>query len=137
MNIPCSKKELFSYLDNPRNHQKFTPSLKSVGNIESLENGGKTVDYTYSIYGLNFDGSLEEVEREENERMVFEMIGAMEGEIELQLEETEEDEMTCLTYIGRYSVHSRLAEIVVDPLVKRYNRKEIDSLLSNIRSEFA
>lgn len=135
MNIPCSKQELFSYLDKPRNHQQFTPSLKSVRNIEDLENGGKAVDYTYSIYGVNFDGRLEEVEREEDERMVFEITGGIQGEIELQLEETEGEETT-MTYIGRYSLYNRLLEVVASPLVKRYNNKEIESLLSNIRSEF-
>ncbi|MEF8780900.1 MAG: SRPBCC family protein [Haloferacaceae archaeon] len=88
---------VFEYLDDPRNHPEVTPSLTEVRNVEPLDNGGKRVEHTYKMAGIRLDGELVERIHEENERMVFEMSGDLEGEI--VIEAVEDGDGTELRYL--------------------------------------
>lgn len=131
--MDCDREEAFSYLDNPKNHEQFTPSLNDVRNEEELDNGGKSVDFTYLIFGLQFTGNLKEIEREAMSRMLFEMSGDIEGEIEIELQST--GGKTEIFYCGRYDLLGRLSEKIFSPVVEKYNDREVKKILNNIKSD--
>lgn len=131
--VNCSREKAFSYLDSPKNHEQFTPSLKDVRNKEELDNGGKKVDFTYSILALQFTGQLKEIERENMSRMLFEMSGDINGEIEIEI--SSKDEKTEISYIGRYDLLDGLAKKILSPAIKRYNDREVEKILDNIKSD--
>lgn len=123
---------VFEYLDDPNNHAEITPSLAEVRNIEPLENGGKRVEHTYKMAGISLDGELEETTHVENERMVFEMSGGLTGEIDISFSES--DDGTEVTYAATYELPGRVLSAVATPFVERYNQRELQTTLENLKT---
>lgn len=130
--IDTPTEQAFAFMDDPENHVTVTPSLAEVRNVEPLENGGKRLEHTFRMAGVSLDGELEEVERVENERMVFEMRGQLEGEIELAFAPA--DGGTEFTYTGRYDLPGRVLGAVAEPFVRRYNERELATTLANVKT---
>ncbi len=124
---------VFEYMDDPHNHVEVTPSLNEVRNIEPLENGGKRVEHTYRMAGIALEGELTETIHEEPERMMFEMDGALEGEIRLQVSELD-DERSELTYEASYKLPQTVLSSVAEPFVRLYNERELRTTLENVKS---
>jgi carbon monoxide dehydrogenase subunit G len=124
--------DVFVFMDDPANHVTVTPSLAAAQNVEGLPNGGKRLDYTFRMAGVSLSGELEEVERTENEHMLFEMRGQLSGAIELEFEAV--DGGTRLAYTGRYEVPGRVLSAVARPFVARYNERELSTTLANVRT---
>jgi len=124
--------DVFVFMDDPANHVTVTPSLAAAQNVEGLPNGRKRLDYTFRMASVSLSGELEEVERTENEHMLFEMRGQLSGAIELEFEAV--DGGTRLTYIGRYEVPGRVLSAVARPFVARYNERELSTTLANVRT---
>lgn len=123
---------VFEYLDTPQNHAEVTPSLSTVETLESLDNGGKRVKHTYTMAGVGLDGELVERTHEPNERMVFEMSGGIEGEIEI---ETHSDgNGTELRYSAEYDLPGSVISRVAAPFVRRYNERELQTTLENTKT---
>jgi len=132
IHIDAPVEDVFAYLDDPRNHAEVTPSLAEVRNVEALDNGGKRVEHTYKMAGVGLDGELVERTHEENKRMVFEMRGGLEGEIEI--ETVEDDGGTELRYSAEYELPGRVLSAVATPFVRRYNERELRTTLENTRT---
>jgi len=124
--------DVFAFMDDPSNHVTVTPSLAAVRNVERGADGRKRLDHTFRMAGISLDGELEEIERSENERLLFEMRGQLSGEIELVFAATEGG--TELTYIGRYDVPGRVLSAVAAPFVRRYNERELSTTLANVKT---
>jgi carbon monoxide dehydrogenase subunit G len=132
VDIDAPVADVFAFMDDPENHVTVTPSLAGVGNVERLSNGGKRLDYEFRMAGVSLSGELEEVERAENEGILFEMRGQLSGEIELTFETV--DGGTRLTYTGRYDLPGRVLERVARPFVRRYNERELSTTLGNVKT---
>lgn len=130
--IERSRQDVFDFLDDPNNHVVVTPSLERAENIERLENGGKRLDHTYKMAGVELDGELVQTVHEPPERMVFEMRGRLKGEIRLDFEETEDG--TKVTYGASYDLPGRVIERLADPFVRRYNERELTTTLENLKT---
>jgi len=130
--IDAPVERVFAFMDDPENHLTVTPSLADVRNVEPLDNGGKRLEHTFRMAGISLDGELEEVERAENERILFEMRGQLSGEIELTFESA--DDATRLTYTGRYDLPGQVLERVARPFVRRYNERELSTTLANVKT---
>ncbi|MEF8852074.1 MAG: SRPBCC family protein [Haloarculaceae archaeon] len=124
--------DVFAFMDDPENHVTVTPSIAAVENVERLPDGGKRLDYEFRMAGVSLSGELEEVERVEHERMLFEMRGQLSGEIELAFEAV--DGATRLTYTGRYDLPGRVLSRVARPFVRRYNERELATTLANVKT---
>lgn len=140
---------VFEYLDDPRNHVEITPSLAEVSDIEPLDNGGKRVDHTYTMAGIGLDGTLEQRVHEENERMVFDLVGDLHGEISLSFEAVDGEQSvdgtgaageggshdaTEVTYAAEYEVPGRVLSAVAEPFIERYNERELRTTLENLKT---
>lgn len=123
---------VFEFMDDPHNHVTVTPSLAAVRNVEPLDNGGKRLEHTFRMAGVGLDGELVQTVHEPNERMVFEMRGQLEGEIELTFEPA--DGGTELTYTGRYDLPNAVLETVARPFVRHYNERELETTLANVKT---
>lgn len=125
--------DVFAYLDDPHNHATITPSIGDIRNVQPLDNGGKRLEYTYTMAGVGIDGELIEQTHEENERMTFEMRGRLTGEIDLQF--TPENGGTRVTYGAEYDIPGKVLSAAASPLVERYNRRELKTTLETLRRE--
>ncbi|AUX08817.1 polyketide cyclase [Halalkaliarchaeum desulfuricum] len=130
--IEVSIETVFEYLDDPHNHVEVTPSLSSVWNVEPLENGGKRLEFTYKMAGVGIDGELRETVHDPPHRLTFDMRGRLDGEIDLEL--TEVGEHTRVTYTGTYEVPGKVLSSVTEPFVRRYNERELQTTLQNLKS---
>lgn len=130
--IDAPVEKVFNYLDDPQNHAEVTPSLAAVRNIEPLENGGKRAKHTYKMVGVGLDGELIERTHEENEQMVFDLRGSLEGEIEI--ETVGDDGETELHYRADYELPGRVLSTVAKPFVRRYNERELQTTLENTKT---
>jgi carbon monoxide dehydrogenase subunit G len=123
---------VFAYLDEPRNHVEVTPSLAGVDDIEPLDNGGKRATFTYGIAGVGLDGELVQTEHSPDERMRFDLRGSLPGEIDIRLEP--DDGETLVTYAATYEIPGRVLAAVAEPFVRRYNERELRTLLDNLKT---
>ncbi|EMA37831.1 SRPBCC family protein [Halobiforma nitratireducens] len=130
--IEADVERVYDYLDDPYNHAEVTPSLSDVRDVEPLENGGKRLSFTYEMAGAGIDGELVQTIAEPTERMTFDMHGPLDGEIDLEFEAIKNG--TRLTYTGRYEVPGNVLSKVADPFVRRYNERELRTMLENVKT---
>lgn len=138
--IDCSIQEAFDYLDDPKNHKRFTPNLVRSQLVDRLDDGRKIVDYRYSIFRIEFEGSLEEVDRNEPYEIAFDMLGDMTGEIVIEL--SEEEDGTEVRYTGRYDLYANGRKDIItksigrlmQPLAQRYNDRVLRRTMENLKS---
>lgn len=135
VHVPASPEAVFTFLDDPDNHMAVTPSISSIEDVERLENGGKRLSYTFQMAGVPLHGELVQTVHEEPARMVFEMRGGLEGQLELELEG--EDDGTRLTYTATYELPGRVLSTVAEPFARRYNERELRTTLENVQTHFA
>lgn len=130
--IDASPAATFVFLDDPQTHARVTPSLTDVRDVEPLENGGKRLSFTYGMAGVGLDGELVQTRHEPPTRHTFEMSGALAGEIDLGIDPTADG---CrLTYTGSYELPGQVLQAVAEPLVARYNERELRTTLENIKT---
>jgi len=132
IHIDAEPRSVFEYLDDPRGHVEVTPSLVGVENVEPLESGGKRLDFTYSIAGVKLDGELVQTGHDPDQRMTFEMSGQLNGEIDIEIEP--DDGGSRVTYTGDYEIPGTVLARVAEPFVRRYNEREVDTLLANLKT---
>ncbi len=132
LQIDAPVEDVFAYMDDPQNHVEVTPSLAEVRNVEPTENGGKQLEHTFRMAGIGLDGELVETTHEENELMVFEMSGQLEGELRLEFDRV--DDGTELTYNASYDLPESVLGRVAEPFVRRYNERELRTTLENIKT---
>ena len=127
--------EVFSFMDDPRNHALVTPSLRSVEGIERIGNGGKRAAFDYRILGIPFRGELRDTAYDPPNRMVHELSGAVSGRITESFESN--GSTTEYEYRAEYDLH-RFGPLgrLLKPLFVRYNRREIERVLRNLRERF-
>ena len=122
---------VFAYLDDPQGHVEVTPSLVDVENIEPLD-GGKRLGFTYSIAGVPLGGELVQTVHEPDEQMAFEMSGQLNGTITVEMEPS--DGGTEVTDTGEYEIPGKVLARVAEPFVRRYNEREVRTLLANLKT---
>lgn len=125
--------DVFAFLDNPRNHVKITPSLVDVGSVETLPNGGTRAEYKYKLAGVELGGSVEDVERTPNSRLVQQLSGAIRGTITYDLD-AEGDAETRVRYRVEYQLPGTVTDAVLEPVAKAYNRREAAATVENLKT---
>jgi len=123
---------VFSFLDDPRNHVKITPSLVDIEDIEALPDGGKRAGYRYTLAGIELVGQVEDVERSPNGRLVQRLSGAIDGTIRYELDA--EDGKTGLRYEAEYELPDTVVDSLLAPIAKAYNQREAEATLENLKT---
>ena len=122
---------VFEYMDVPENQARVSPRLSAVETLGTFDNGGKRARYTYRLFGLPFEGEVRGVEHDSPKRIVFEMVGDVEGRIEWTFEAV--DDGTLVTYAAEYDLGlPPVVRWLVRPLVTRVNRRELERTLRNL-----
>lgn len=126
--------EVFSFLDDPRNHVKVTPGLVDVADVEALASGGKRAEYRYKLAGVELVGVVEDVERVPGSRLVQQLTGAIDGTITYELAGDDDDTATDLTYEAEYDLPHTVIESVLAPIAEAYNRREARATVENLKT---
>lgn len=131
--IDAPLSDVFAYMDDPHNQAEITPSLSDVRSVEDRGDDGKRLDYTYTMAGVSLDGTLETTTYEPESRVVFDMVeGPLSGELTWVFETT--DDETRVTYSASYELPSSVLEAVVRPFAERYNERELETALQNLKT---
>ena len=132
IDISAPVERVFDYMDTPAHQATITPSLSESVLLERLPNGGSRARYTYRLLGLSFSGEVRATDYVPNERIVWTMTGDLQGTIRWYAEPIE---TRCrFTYAATYRVPGpRFLQSLTGPLVRRYNEREIRTLLRNLK----
>lgn len=123
---------VFETLDDPQTHATISPSVSDIRNVEPKDNGGKALAYTYRLAGVPIDGRLVQTVHDPPTQHVFAMEGGLRGAITLDIEPT--DDGTKITYSAEYAVPGRVISRVIEPMVRWYNERELQSTLANLET---
>ena len=130
IHVDAPPERVFEFMDDPENQVAVTPSLSSVESVEELLKG-RRVEYAYSMAGASMQGTVETVEYDPPTLMVWTLDGSVEGQIRQAFEP--EDGGTRATYAAEYTVPVPALEGLAEPLIERYNRREVRTTLENLK----
>ncbi|MFB6271323.1 MAG: SRPBCC family protein [Salinibacter sp.] len=132
IDIAASVGRVFEFMDTPTHQAEITPSLTESTLVERLPNGGSRARYIYRILGLSFSGEVRATDYVPDERIVWSMEGDLQGTIRWYFKSTEDG---CrITYAATYQLPGpRMLRPLVRPLVRRYNEREVRTLLRNLK----
>lgn len=124
---------VFSYIDNPDNISKISPTIKSSKGVERSENGGWVVEIEYKVLNDIASGKTNMMpeEYEENERIRYSIDDDISGYIDWYFEE--EDGGTLFTHEVEYEVEIPVPKFFVNTVGKKLAEREINSVVSNIK----
>lgn len=123
--------EVFEYMDQPENQAEITPSLVESELVERLPSGGSRAKYTYSFVGVHLNGEVQATAYDPPHHITFEMGGDLEGKIDWTLEEANGG--TRVTYAAEYDIPVPVLQSVAESFARRYNEREIETLLRNLK----
>lgn len=133
--VSAPAESVFELLDEPETHATISPSISDIRNVEPRENGGKQLEYTYRLAGVPIDGRLVQTVHDPPKQHVFALEGGLTGSITLDIETLEEG--TKVTYSAEYAIPGRVIARVIDPVVRWYNERELESTLQNLEELIA
>ncbi len=129
--VSAPPKDVFAFLDTPSNHERISPSLSSVHDVEPLPDGGHRAGYTYRLFGLPLRGSVEVATHRPPRRIRFELRGGVDGEMDWRLDA--DGDGTLVTCEATFTVPGGPLARLFDPVVRAYNERELDETLSRLR----
>jgi uncharacterized membrane protein len=136
IDIAAPVEDVFEYMDEPAHQADITPSLTRSERVERLPNGGSRAEYTYRILGLPFSGTVRATDYVPNERIIWTMSGGLQGTIRWYFAPEDDASQTRFTYAATYALPGpALLRPVLAPLVRRYNEREVRTLLQNLRAQ--
>ncbi len=128
--VEAPPEAVFEFMDDPENQVAVTPSLSSVESVDELPKG-RRVEYVYSMAGASMNGTVETVEYDPPNLMLWTLDGSIEGQIRQAFEP--EDGGTRATYGAEYTVPVPALRGLAEPVVERYNRREVTTTLENLK----
>jgi carbon monoxide dehydrogenase subunit G len=129
--VSAPPEAVFTFLDTPANHERISPSIASVHDVEPLDGGGHRAGYTYRLFGVPLRGTVEAVTHQPPERLRFALRGGVDGEMDWRLRP--DGEGTTVTCEATFSVPGGPLATLLDPVVRWYNQRELDETLRRLR----
>jgi len=130
VNAPVEK--VFAYLDDPTHWPDFWPSLMAVDGVEALPNGGKMRHWVYKMAGLRLEGTQEDVERIENERIASKTRGGVESTQTWTMRP--EGDGTEVAFTVEYTIPVPVMGKMAESVLVRMNDHEIDATMANLKA---
>lgn len=123
--------QVFEFGTDPENWQRSMPSLTDVEVVEETD-GVLHIDATYRMLGISMDGEMEFTVVEPNAHTLttFESPG-MSGELHFRYSET--DTGTKVVQQCEYEFGDSLLERVMEPVAKRYNKRQFKNALETTK----
>ena len=131
INIEAPTDEVFDFILEPTKLIEVWPNLVEATDIEKLPNGGTKFNWKYKMAGMTFDGTSEDFEVIEDERIVSKTEGGIDSTITWICEGQEA--RTKLTVETDYSVPVPLLGKLAEKLIVKSDEREMSTLLENIR----
>ncbi len=105
---------------------------QTFSNITPLDNGGHEYDYTFRMVGVPLTGVVRTVESNPPHQLELSYTGDITGTISFRFESSTGGETTFRAE-AEYEMPNPVVETVAGSVVKRYNQRELDGFLQNIK----
>ena len=130
--INAPKEKVFDYIAEPRNMPEIWPSLIENKDIEQLPNGGYKYNWVYSMAGMRFEGTNEDLEVVPNQRIVSKTEGGIKSEITWEFQPENGD--TKVIFNGEYTVPIPLIGKLAEVFIVKQNENEAETILANLKA---
>lgn len=138
IDLAAPVENVFAYMDDPTRQPDLTPSLTRSHLVERLPNGGSHVEYTYRLLGFPLSGTLHATDYVPNERIVWAMRGDLNGTIRWYFASLDTPDRSRFTYAATYALPGpSFTQTLLAPVVRRYNEREVHTLLRTLRDRLA
>jgi carbon monoxide dehydrogenase subunit G len=131
IHIDAPVARVFAFMNEPANQTAITPSLVESTEVGRMPNGGARAEYAYKMAGMTFRGHVEATELEPDRLIAFAMRGDIAGEIRWRFEP--EGDGARFTYAADYEIPGSLLARLAEPIAARYNQRELDSAVANLK----
>jgi uncharacterized membrane protein len=125
--------KIFSYWNDPKNLPDLWPSIVEVRDIQTLENGGTRFNFTLKAAGISLKSTSEDIEFVENEYVVSENRGGIDGTMTVRFES--EGGAVKVNIHSEYTVPIPVLGKLAEAAVLKQNQKEIEIVLSNLKDK--
>ena len=129
INAPVEK--IFSYISDPTNLPEFWPSLVETGDVQTLPNGGHSNRWVYKMAGMRFEGTSEDVECVQNQRLVSKTKGGVASTQTWAFQP--EAGGTRITFTTEYTVPIPVLGKLAEAIIVRMNDHEGDIVMANLK----
>jgi uncharacterized protein YndB with AHSA1/START domain len=130
INAPAAK--IFEYVNVPTNLPEIWPSMVEARDVQRLPNGGNSFRWVYKMAGVRFEGTSEDTECVDCERVVSETKGGIESKLVWAFEP--EDPGTKTTFQAEYTVPIPLLGRLAERVIVKMNEHESEVLLANLKA---
>jgi carbon monoxide dehydrogenase subunit G len=129
--IDAPPEEVFEFIADPHNHERFTPSIVDVSDVGETD-VGKEGAYTFKMVGVPLEGRFSDLTFDPPTERSYELTGDITGTITWTIEET--DGGSRVRYQSTVEFPGPdLLETVTEPVVRRFSENEIESTLKQLR----
>jgi hypothetical protein len=130
--VSAPRPVVFGLLNSPTECVRAGPS-QSFRNVTPLDGGGHQYEYTFRMAGVPLTGTVRTTTHDPPTRLTNRYEGDIDAEISFLLRDDSED--GCLFRAeATYDLPGRVLEAIADPVVRRYNQRELDNFVENVRS---
>lgn len=123
-------REVFTYLDNPRNELEW---MQGMVDVRDVHGSGKNTHFswTFKMGGHRLEGETERVEEEADHKIVERLSGEAPSTWTFTLEP--QGESTELNLDVEYTIPHRVLSRLTEPMVMKRHEREIEQDLLNIK----
>lgn len=129
--IDAQPAEVFDFIADPTNHERFTPSIVAITDVEEHD-VGKRGAYEFEMVGVTTEGRFMDVTFERPTERSYELEGDITGTVTWTIEAV--DGGSRVRY--RSSIEfpgPDIVETVAEPVLRRFSENEVESALTQLR----
>lgn len=132
IDIDAPVEQVFAFLTNPENLPEIWPSMVEVSNATHSPDGTHSFDFVYKMAGIRIHAHADSTEAEKNRRVVSKTGKGITSRFEYLYEKV--GAKTRLTINADYTLPSQILTKLAEPVLRRINENEADTLLSNLKA---
>lgn len=129
IDAPVSR--VFDFASNPENMPAFWPSMVEVTDVKRGADGGYAFDWVYKMAGVRFRGHSDPLAHEKDSLVVTRSKKGIPSTFRWHFQA--EKGGTLLNLEVDYELPGKLLDKLAEPIVKRINEREADTVLANIK----
>jgi uncharacterized protein YndB with AHSA1/START domain len=132
--ISAPVRQVYEYVQDPRNWPEFWPGIIVITGVQSLPNGGYSGSFMYKMVGLVFNGEGRYTTVTPNKLLVIKTKGGVRSTIEWEFTGQKGD--TSLTFTVDYRVPVPLLGKLAETIIVKMNEHEADLVMRNLQVRF-
>ncbi len=131
--IDAPPERVFAFMTSPSNLPEVWPSLVEVSNVQRKPDGTHSFDWVYKMAGVRFKGHAQTTDVEKDKRVVVKNEKGIPSTFRYDYEQLAGNR-TKITMHVDYTIPNQLLNKLVEPVLRRINEHEAQTLLDNLKA---